>query len=374
MAKEKSLLQEAIAEAKQVRQAAIENAYRSLEENLTPSIKAMLENKLEEELNIEENDEESIEEVNANSGFKEVKAPKAKVNEEEENDQEEIPEDSEKDEEEAEKDSSEEVDSEPAEEDIDKAEDDAEAEEAADDDTKIEDLTVGDLKALISDMVAQIQATPAPEGNEGVDMEAADVEGQGEEDIPIEGDDDAAEEASDESNEEESSDDDDEINLAELLKELEQEENDNKPVEKKASREDMQRRFRIMRHKQLCESRRETKEALNIISELKNTISDVNLLNAKLIYTSRMLAGNLTESQKARVIGSFDKAKSSAEIKTIYKTLTESFEAEKKSVLKEHRGLASRSAGRSTAAPAKQSIVEVDPVVKRFQQLAGIID
>src|SRR5574344_1687029 len=71
----KSLLEEAIAEAKQVRQAAIHNAVKQLEENLTPSIKEALANQLEEELDESDVEEESLEEA-ANSGFTEVK-PKA---------------------------------------------------------------------------------------------------------------------------------------------------------------------------------------------------------------------------------------------------------------------------------------------------------
>ena len=50
MAKGKSLLEEAIAEAKRVREAAIADATKRLEENLTPSIKEMLASKLEEDI------------------------------------------------------------------------------------------------------------------------------------------------------------------------------------------------------------------------------------------------------------------------------------------------------------------------------------
>ena len=71
----KTLLQEAIAEAKQVREAAIRNATKQLEENLTPSIKEALAQKLEEEVELDENEEESLEEA-TNAGFTEVKPKK----------------------------------------------------------------------------------------------------------------------------------------------------------------------------------------------------------------------------------------------------------------------------------------------------------
>ena len=368
MAEKSNLLQEAIIEARQVREAAIQNAYKSLEENLTPSIKEALANKLSEELDIEECEEESIEEMN-NSGFKEVKALKTEANEEEnEKGEEEEPVESENGEEanedpvESNKDekSSEEEDTvnDDAEDDDTDAEDVKDSDEVdtelADDDTVITDLTLKDLKALISDVVDQLQAIPAPESEDiASDMEAADVEGQGEEDVPIESE--PAAEA------------DDEIDLEELLKELENEEKGCKAESVVDSKELEDTK------KELAEVVSENQKALKVIHDLRTTMSDVNLLNAKLVYTNRMLLQNLTESQKINVIKSFDSAKSPAEVKTVFRTLNESFRAKDTKVLREHRSIASRSAGISTANPSG-NIVEVDPVVKRFQQLAGIIE
>lgn len=390
MEEKTSILQEAIAEAKQVRQAAIQNAYKSLEENLTPSIKAMLENKLEEELDFDETDDDSLEEANVLKDFKEVKA-KANVNEEEK--QVEDEEDNEKPAEEKDDDENTdpvEKDAEKVEDDVDDAEKDAdtlekdvEKDEKVADDTKLEDLTLGDLRKLIADMVSQIQAEPAPEGNEGVDMEVADVEGQGEEEplnavdmenpeeVNIEDDTDSRNDA-----------DDEEIDLAELLKELEEENNsisnDDKNEKFTASCmaapkfQSIDRKLYYAK-RALSESKRKYREAMTVISELRSALSDVNLLNAKLVYASRMLTKNtLTESQKANVIKMLDSAKSPSEVKAVYKTLTESYKEREAAVIKEHRSIASRSAGSSTA--PKTTIVEVDPVVKRFQQLAGIIE
>ena len=78
MAKNKSFLEEAVVAAKEVREAAIQHAYKELEENLTPSIKEALAQKLEEELDIE-----GLEESNgAVAGFKPVKEPKKAIKEE----------------------------------------------------------------------------------------------------------------------------------------------------------------------------------------------------------------------------------------------------------------------------------------------------
>lgn len=394
MAEKTSILQEAIAEAKQVRQVAIQNAYKSLEENLTPSIKAMLESKLEEELDLDTDEESSLEEANVMKDFKEVKA-KANVNEEEKQDEDNEDPVEKSDEEDADpvetdakeieddaeevEDDAEEVenDTKEVEDDIKNAEDDTEnAEKDAEiaDDTKLEDLTIGDLKNLISDLIGQVQAEPAPEGNEGVDMEAADVEGQGEEEVPLDGVEEEPETGVENGLDGDDDSNDEEIDLAELLRELEEEDNDKNMKCTEPSMSHI-RAYRDLKHTQraLAESKKQVKEAMNVISELRGTLSDVNLLNAKLVYTSRMLTkNNLTESQKANVIKTLDRAKSPAEVKTIYKTLTESIGASEATVLKEHRAIASRSAGRSTA--PKATIVEVNPVVRRFQQLAGIIE
>ena len=60
----KNLLQEAIAEAKTIRQAAITNAKEALEESLTPHLKEMLAKKLQE---MDEADNEEVVDENINS-------------------------------------------------------------------------------------------------------------------------------------------------------------------------------------------------------------------------------------------------------------------------------------------------------------------
>ena len=69
---------------------------------------------------------------------------------------------------------------------------------------------------------------------------------------------------------------------------------------------------------------------------------------------------------------SLDEAKTPKEVKLIYSTLMESLKSNK-NVIKESRQVsrASRAAGRSTA--PKEVITESNDMVRRFQQLAGII-
>jgi hypothetical protein len=118
-------------------------------------------------------------------------------------------------------------------------------------------------------------------------------------------------------------------------------------------------------------------EATNIemeetINELRKELNEVNLLNAKLLYTNKIFkAKNLTESEKIKVLNTFDKAETVKEVKLVFETLTESFRATtaKKNPIKESLGSASKTIG--TATP-KQPIIEVNGAFARMQQLAGL--
>jgi hypothetical protein len=120
---------------------------------------------------------------------------------------------------------------------------------------------------------------------------------------------------------------------------------------------------------------KETADAVEMeetINELRNELNEVNLLNAKLLYTNKIFkAKNLTESEKIKVLNTFDKAESVKEVKLVFETLTESLKATtaKKSPIKESLGSASKTI--STATP-KQPIIEVNGAFARMQQLAGL--
>ena len=108
------------------------------------------------------------------------------------------------------------------------------------------------------------------------------------------------------------------------------------------------------------------------INELRKELNEVNLLNAKLLYTNKIFkAKNLTESEKIKVLNTFDKAETVKEVKLVFETLTESFKATtvKKSTIKESLGSASKTIG--TATP-KQPIIESNEAFARMQRLAGL--
>jgi hypothetical protein len=114
----------------------------------------------------------------------------------------------------------------------------------------------------------------------------------------------------------------------------------------------------------------ELAEAYSTIETLKSDLNEVNLLNAKLLYTNKIFkAKTLTESQKVKVLGAFDKAGTVKETKLVFETLNEGLKTKKTSMIKESLGSASRV---SRSVNAKKPIIETDPMVARFQKLAGI--
>lgn len=407
--KKKNLLEEAIAEAKMVREAAIQNATRQLEENLTPSIKEMLAKKLEEDLDINESEEEDINE-NANSGFKEVK-PKKNVNEEEDpkddenapaDDENDVPADDDADAEDAPVDDESEEEDVPADDDEDSDVPAEEEDEVVDDDTPLKDITLGDLRDIISDLVAA-SAAPAPGGNEGVDLDPGDVEGAGEEtpagDLAATGDEDADLPA-DPAAAEDSNDDDDEIDISEILREIENEEKGNAcpkcgkeqcVCKENKQNDEMPENQNGKEHhkepneggpsqdselneakKKIASLRKKNKELQEGLQKCMKTLKDINVLNSKLTVTSKLLSKpNLTESQKANIIATVDKAKSSKEAIALGKTLLEGLRNPKRqSIAESRRGSASRPAGTSTSGAT--NLVD-EGMVRRFQELAGII-
>jgi len=128
----------------------------------------------------------------------------------------------------------------------------------------------------------------------------------------------------------------------------------------------------------MSEELAETKAALETV---KTELTEVNLLNSKLLYVNRIFKANtLDETQKLRVVETLDKAETAKEAKLIYETIKdtftvakskkESFKNKTKS-LKEGIGMASRAAGNSTA-PKQEVISESSNMVSRFQKLANI--
>ena len=122
--------------------------------------------------------------------------------------------------------------------------------------------------------------------------------------------------------------------------------------------------------KKMEKMKEELDEAYSALATIKEELNEVNLFNAKLLYTNKIFkAKNLTESQKVKVLAAFDKATSVNEAKLVFETLSEGFK-EKKSPVNESmlRGSASKPAG----IVEKKPILEVNNQFARWQQLAGI--
>jgi hypothetical protein len=114
----------------------------------------------------------------------------------------------------------------------------------------------------------------------------------------------------------------------------------------------------------------ELDEALKTINVLKSELNEINLLNAKLLYTNKIFKSkNLNENQKVKVLSSFDKATTVGEVKMVFETLNEGIKVNKNTI-KENLG----SASKATMTPsAKKPIVESNDAFLRMQKLAGII-
>jgi hypothetical protein len=335
------LYQDAILDAKALRASAMANAKAALEEAFEPKIQEMLRLKLSEEMgddSYQAEAEENIEEMNDamdqprmegdysinDSELEEILAELeelSKVDGADHDKMEEADEDKMKDENlnEAEEEEEEEAEEE--------EEEKVEGGEEVGDDTKIIDITLGDLKQVLQSVMA---------GSQDMGM-----------DIPSdEADADSEAEA--------------EISLDEILAELEEEGMNYPELEekKKHDKEEDEKKDKV---------EEELEEANSTIEELRHSLQEVNLLNAKYLYMNKLFkAKTLSESQKVKVINALDRATSVTEVKNTFETLKESFESKKQ--LKESIGFASQAAG---MAP-KQPIIEQDNMMSRWQKLAGI--
>ena len=356
------IFKQAIAEAKAVREAAISNAKDVMEESLTPHLKDMLAAKLQE-MEAEEMEETVEEEVVEEESVEEGSYDKDEMDEGQGNidADEDNPHDQLEEEEVAEEEAPVAEEDEPAEDESEESEDEAEAEEGEEEAEEVEDMKIDDLKALIRDIIAQEMGhgeEPGMEDEEGgmEDMVAAD---------------------------------DEEINLDELLAELESLSEDlDEDLEEEVSEEsveemkhDDEEKMEEGKHEdemeeevsEEVEESTELNEALSTIETLRNELSEVNLLNSKLLYVNKIFkANNLSESQKVNIIATFDKAETVKEVKLVYETVAENITSVKseKSNIKEHKSFASKATGNSTKG---EVISEVSEQVRRMQRLAGII-
>jgi hypothetical protein len=119
----------------------------------------------------------------------------------------------------------------------------------------------------------------------------------------------------------------------------------------------------------------ELEEAYSTVKKLQGILSEVNLLNAKLLYTNKLFRNfELSEPQKMKVIENFDRAGNTREVKLVFTTLAESFSrpTTKKRVVKE--SYASKPA--ASTAPSKETtqvLSEGFELANRWKKLAGLL-
>jgi len=214
------------------------------------------------------------------------------------------------------------------------------------DDEESDDDSDMDLEAIIRELEASINGEEDSEKEEGMyEEEEMDDEEAKNENLA-----DGSEAGTDKgedpkvvvTNEEESKEDDkDVVDLEEILREMEADMKDDKTIK-----------------------------------SLQKTINEVNLLNAKLLFANKLFrAHNMTNEQKVKVIETLDRTNSVREVKLVYSTLAENFKyssnkSTKKSI---SEGIASKVTKSTKPAQAKQVIAENTDFSDRFKKLAGII-
>jgi hypothetical protein len=207
-----------------------------------------------------------------------------------------------------------------------------------DEEIDLEDMSEDDLKGFIEDVIKDLVADGTIEGGEDFeeeDMEMMDVEDVEDVDVDVEID-----EAKD-------------MDKGEKGVGNEDGDRDDSKVEKETEK----MRF---------------KEALDEINELKKELNEVNLLNAKLLYTNKVFKSkNLSEDKKVKVLKAFDKASTVKEAKVIFETLNEGLVSKTESKVRP-QGSASKATGTITEAK-KQPIIESNDVYNRMRKLAGLI-
>ena len=353
------LLKEAIADAKAVRETALANAKMALEEAFTPHLKSMLSAKLAED-DIEEDDsvfedeheDEEDEDEQPEEGM--YGSPRREDDDDEE-DPEEGMHDSprrEDDDDEEEVDESEivEIDGVKYAPIVSEEEHEDEDKDDEDDMDESEDL---DLEAVIKELEEELEESKEDE-----------EDSVNEEEI-TEGPDDEEEKV------------DEEIDLNEEDEEDLEEQSSSSGIGKgtgvkqpSASDEEDPGKGKV--HESVESMQNELNEYKEAVSFLRDKLHEVNILNAKLLYTNKLFKEYaLSNDQKLKIVETFDRAQTTREIKLVYSTLAESFTGEKnvkKDVVKE---FASKKSGGT--APKTKIISEENQVADRFRKLAGIL-
>ena len=333
------ILKEAIADAKAVRETALENAKMALEEAFTPQIKSMLSAKLKEDDMDDEAEEGMHDEDMDDDEAEEGDEREEGMHDEGEHDDE----------------------AEEGEHEEGMREDDDEAEEGEheegmhedDDEDEVEEGNL-DLEAIIKELEDELSEGEDDEDGEEVEESTEAVEEEYEiDEAALEEDEDTVEE--------------------ELDKSSGIGKGDNKEDNTDVSSGIGKGKTGMKESSELEAELKEYKEAVVF---LKDKLHEVNILNAKLLFTNKLFKQySLDNNQKLKVVETFDRAQTTREIKLVYSTLAEQF-GDNGSIVTKKSISESASAAVSSTKPSKEAtkvISEEVQVADRFKKLAGLI-
>ena len=304
------LLKEAIADAKAVKETAIANAKLALEEAFAPRIQSMISNRLAEEGMEADEEEMPTEEPGLDDSGMDVGDLSIDIDQDGQFDEFDI---------------------------MSKAGAMAPEEEMpAEEMPAEEELDEYDLSEILRQLDEEEMDDEMYE-----EMSSAEVDAEAEEDLTMM---------------------EEEVDIDALLEELmgDEEMEDEMPTEEPEEMMEMK--------KANAKMKKELEEAYSAIKTMKDSLNEVNMLNAKLLFTNKLFkAHTLNETQKVKVIDTFDRARTIREVKLVYATLSESFSS-RKTLVKE--SVASKPV--ASTKPKQTILSEGEQIANRFKKLAGL--
>ena len=362
------LLKEAIADAKAVRETALENAKIALEEAFTPRLQSMLSKKIQSEMEKAgaHEDEEDVDERMHDEDEDDMDE-KMRLKADDEDPTDDASEGAHEDDEDVEERMHGEEEDDDVEERMHDEEEDEKKDEAMHDEEEDDDVDEElDLESVLKELEASI------EEDEDVE-EGARMEDEEDEDKVDENDVSSEIGAADNKLNKKAIDSTDigKANKAKFeSKEQVEEEIDLDEVLKALTEEDEEEAVEEVN--EVSKLQAELDEHRDVVKYLRGKLNEVNLLNAKLLFTNKLFRGfGLSNDQKMKVVETFDRATNLREVKLVYSTLVESFKTNQPEKIKESKGSASKPVA-STKSEKQEILSEGSELRDRFKKLAGI--
>jgi len=348
-----NLLKEAIADAKAVRETALENAKMALEEAFTPKLQSMLSKKIQMEMDDEDEKVDEAEHDEDEDVEERAKMARDGDELEERGDEDEMDEEME-DEDDVEEGIIE-IDGVKYAPVVSEEEED-EMDEEMDDEDEMDENSDLDLEAVIKELESEINEEDE-EDDEDDKVEENDVSsdiGKADNKVNAKANDSSNVGSDGKAKLKEEADLDEDIDLDEVLKALSEEEDEEKEMD------------------EVSELKSDLAEHRSVIEELRGKLNEVNLLNAKLLFTNKLFRKyGLNNDQKMKVVEQFDRAANLREVKLVYSTLGESFGSARKNEINESKGSASKPVASTKS--EKKVITESSELRNRFKKLANLI-